>query len=305
MPPATQNLPKPRRHRMPQSRAGKVTLYAVMGCLGFAIAAVVILLILVSRTNVPLPEDLSAAQAQTTLVTYADGSPLGAIQAQNRTIIPLSQVPPQVKDAVLAAEDKNYYREPGVSVPGILRAAFTDLTHHRLQAGGSTITQQYVKNAFVGNSRTFSRKLKEAIVAFKLNQRYSKDDILGFYLNTIYFGRGAYGIEAASQTYFGVPTSKLTTAQGAVLAGSIRSPEFLDPSLNPTDAMTRWHQVVSAMVRDGFLPSDQAATMTFPAVRPRSAGAPGGKGTLSDEAGYLLELVRSELQARQFTSQQS
>jgi membrane peptidoglycan carboxypeptidase len=137
-----------------------------------------------------------------------------------------------------------------------------------------------------------------------LSRRYSKDQILEFYLNTIYFGRGAYGIEAAAETYFGIPASRLSAAQGAVLASSIRSPEMLDPSLDPADAMARWHWVIAGMVTDGALPADQASTLAYPAVRPRGAGGPNGQGRLAGETGYLLDMVRAELEARHFTPQQ-
>ena len=112
-------------------------------------------------------------------------------------------MPAQVKWDVLAAEDRNYYSEPGVSIKGTLRAALTDLTGGDTQ-GGSGITQQYVKNAYLTSEQTLSRKLKELAIAVKLDREYSKDQILEYYLNTIYFGRGAYGIQAAAQAYFGI-----------------------------------------------------------------------------------------------------
>ena len=275
----------------------------MFGPLGLLAVALVALIVFAARTKVPLPETLP--QAQTTLVTMADGSPLGSLQGeQNRIDIPLAQVPVPVRAAVLAAEDRNYYHEPGVSVTATIRAALTDLVHFRLEAGGSTITQQYVKNAYVGNRRTLGRKLQEAVIAVKLSRRYSKDQILEFYLNTIYFGRGAYGIEAAAETYFGIPASQLSAAQGAVLASSIRAPEMLDPSLDPTDALARWHYVIDGMVTDGALPADQVSALAYPAVRPRGAGGPNGQGRLAGKTGYLLDMVRAELEARHFTAQQ-
>ena len=118
--------------------------------------------------------------------------------------------------------------------------------------GGSTITQQYVKNAFLTSDQTFSRKFQELFLAIKLDNNYSKEQILENYLNTIYFGRGAYGIEAAANTYFGVPAAKLTAQQGAVLAVLIRSPSRYDPAANPNDAADRWGKVLDAMVAGGL-----------------------------------------------------
>ena len=288
------------RPHLPQSRWGRVALF---GPLAFAAIVVVGLIILVSRTNVPLPESLP--QAQTTLVTAADGSPLGSLQGeQNRIDIPLAQVPVPVRDAVLAAEDRNYYHEAGVSIPGIIRAAVSDIVHRRIEAGGSTITQQYVKNAYLTSQRTLTRKLREAIIAIKINQRYSKNQVLEFYLNTIYFGRGAYGIEAASETFFGVPAAQLNVAQGAVLASSIQAPEYLDPSVNPGPAKSRWDYVINGMVKDRALTADQAAATAYPPVRPRGAGGIGGRGRLAGPSGYVLDMVRAELEARHFTTGQ-
>jgi membrane peptidoglycan carboxypeptidase len=288
------------RPHVPRSRWGRVALFGPLAALLVVTVAVVIL---VARTKVPLPETLP--QAQTTLVSYADGSPLGSLQGeQNRIVIPLTQVPVHVRDAVLAAEDRNYYHEPGISIPGIVRAAVSDLLSGRLGAGGSTITQQYVKNAYLTSRRTFTRKVREAIIAVKIDRRYSKDRVLEFYLNTIYFGRGAYGIEAAAETYFGIPAAQLDVPQGAMLAASIQAPEYLDPSVNPGPAMTRWHYVISGMVKDGSLPAGQASGIADPAVRPRGAGGVGGRGRLAGETGYLIDMVRIELEARHFTTQQ-
>jgi len=239
----------------------------VVGAVGVGV-----LVALYATTPVPLPGQLRSAQG--TVVTMADGSQLGVIaNEQDRTIIPLAQVPGVVRQAVLAAEDRHFYSEPAISVPGIARAALSDVIHRRIVAGGSTITQQYVKNAYLGSERTLSRKLREAMIAVKLERRDSKDQILGLYLNTIYFGRGAYGIEAASETYFGIPAARLDAAQGAVLAALIQAPELLDPSVDAAPAIARWHYVLTGMVKDHALTAQAAAALPYPAVRPRGAGA--------------------------------
>src|SRR5207302_1281696 len=121
------------------------------------------------------------------------------------------------QQAVIAIEDKNFYHEGGVSYSGILRAAIADLRHRQIQQGGSTITQQYVKLVITGSQQSFARKLREAIIAQKLAHQYTKPQILEKYLNTVYFGNGAYGAQAAAATYWGIPASKLSTLQSATL----------------------------------------------------------------------------------------
>ena len=181
-------------------------------------------------TDVPRPRTLPLPQVAT--IQYSDGSTLARIGDQDRTIVHLDQVPEQVRYDVLAAEDRGFYSEPGVSITGTLRAAFTDLTGGDTQ-GGSGITQQYVKNAYLNDSRTLTRKLKELMIAVKLAREYTKDQILEFYLNTVYFGRGAYGIQAAAQAFFGEDVSKLNVAQGALLAGAAARAELLRPGGQP------------------------------------------------------------------------
>src|SRR3712207_4218409 len=154
---------------------------------------------------------------------------------ENRTNVGLDQIAEPARNAVLAAENRNFYSDPGISFTGIVRAAWNNLTGGSTQ-GGSPITQQYVKNAYLTADPTPSRKFQELFLAIKLDNNFSKDEILENYLNTIYFGRGAYGIEAAGDTYFDVHASELTPEQGAVLAVLIRSPSNYDPEENPEGA---------------------------------------------------------------------
>ncbi|MDQ2796317.1 MAG: transglycosylase domain-containing protein, partial [Actinomycetota bacterium] len=157
---------------------------------GLMITAIVLFYTL---TDVPRPEDLPLPQVAT--IQYADGSTLAKIGNVDRTNVHLDQVPPSTRWAVLAAEDRTFYTDSAVSIRGTLRAALADVTGGNRQ-GGSCITHQYVKNGYLSNSPTLSRKLKELMIAVKLSREYSKDQILEFYLNTVYFGRGAYGIQA-------------------------------------------------------------------------------------------------------------
>jgi penicillin-binding protein 1A len=188
------------------------------------------------------------ALAQTSFVFAADGSMITPLHAeQNRVIVSLSKIPENIRNAVVAIEDKRYYDHMGIDVKALLRAAYVDATTGRIVEGGSTITQQYVKNAYTGDEQTLSRKFREAVLAYQLEQTLSKDEILANYLNTVYFGNGAYGIQAAAETYFGRPASKLTLAQAALLAGLIAAPAAFDPVVRPNLATTRRNQVLTQM----------------------------------------------------------
>jgi len=194
-------------------------------------------------------------EGETTFITDSTGARLATIDnGQNRVPVSLSQVPPVVVKAVLDTEDHSYYHHGALDPVGILRAAYDDLRGEPLQ-GGSTIAQQYVKQVYVGTERTFLRKLKEAAVAVRLERELSKNQILERYLNTIYFGRGAYGVEAASQAYFGKDVSRLDLNDGAYLAGLIRSPDTADADVDPGVANERRNVSLNEMVRYGDLTS--------------------------------------------------
>jgi membrane peptidoglycan carboxypeptidase len=217
------------------------------------------------KTTIPNVNALSAEQATT--IYYSNGhTVLARIGDTNRTDVPLSQVPLTTQHAVLAAEDRNFYSEPGISPTGIVRALLVDLKGGDISQGGSTITQQYVKNAYLSPHRTLTRKLKEILIATKLARTTSKSTILDDYLNTIYYGRGAYGIEAASKAYFDVDVSDLTVAQSALLAAVIRGPSYYDPVLkaNRPAAKARWQYVIDGMVSRGWLSQAKADRLKFP-----------------------------------------
>ncbi|MDQ2723254.1 MAG: transglycosylase domain-containing protein, partial [Actinomycetota bacterium] len=190
--------------------------------------------------KVPQPSDLKTNQVATIFAQDGKTQLARLVPFEgNRTDVTISDVPTHVRFAVLSAEDRTFYSNPGFSVSGTARAALNDVTGGDRQ-GGSTITQQYVKNALTGDDQTLTRKLKELVTSTKLARQTSKDDILAAYLNTIYFGRGSYGIAAAAKTYFGKSTKDLSVAEGAVLAASIRSPSALDPTDHPEAAQQRW-----------------------------------------------------------------
>ncbi len=175
-------------------------------------------------------------------------------------------MPKQVQEAHLAAEDRDFYQNSGISPSGIARAVWVGL-HGGQTQGGSTITQQYVKNYFLTQDQTLTRKLKEIVISIKIAKQESKDTILVNYLNTIYYGRGAYGVETAARAYFGKDVSQLTVSQGALLASVIRGPSYYDPRLGPQEkanAESRWHYVINGMVTKGWLTKAEAAQGDVP-----------------------------------------
>jgi penicillin-binding protein 1A len=177
---------------------------------------------------------------------------------EDRTNVPLDEVPRVVVDAVLATEDRDLFNHGGVEPVGIGRAHYNDLRGRGVQQGGSTITQQYVKNVYLNSERSVTRKLKEAVLAVKLERELSKEEILGRYLNTIYFGRGAYGVAAASRAYFGKDVRTIGIPEGAYLAGLIRSPEKADARSNPEEASRRRDLALTAMQDEGMITPEEA-----------------------------------------------
>jgi penicillin-binding protein 1A len=204
--------------------------------------------------NLPDPTKPLKGTDLTTRVLDRNGKAITSLFAdQNRTYVALKDIPRTLQEAVISTEDQRYYEHPGVDVIGMLRALWTDIRAGAQVQGGSTITQQYVKQAFVGDERSLKRKLSEAILAYRLEQEYGKDKILEMYLNTIYFGHGAYGVETAAQTYFGKPVQQLTVAEAAMIAGVIKSPARYSPYLDPTAAKDRRDTVLGQMRDQGYI----------------------------------------------------
>jgi penicillin-binding protein 1A len=192
---------------------------------------------------------------------------------QDRVNVKLADVPQVLIDAVLASEDRDFYSHGGVDPLGVLRALWHDIRNEGSTQGGSTITQQYVKNAYLTNERTFTRKIKEAVLSIKLEQQFSKDEILERYLNTVYFGRGSYGVGAATRTWFGHDLSTITLPEAAYLAGLIRSPESADATTNEKEATFRRNSVLEAMFETKKIDQQQRdAAEKLPWVGPEAAG---------------------------------
>lgn len=250
----------------------------------------------------PIPDTTQPrATAQGSVIYYRDGRTVLARQGVNRKNVSLEQIPRDVRNAVIAAENRSFYEDKGVSVKGTFRAMWSTLTGQQLQ-GGSTITQQMVRNYYSGLSqeRSIVRKLKEVMISLKVDQSKSKDWVLEQYLNTIYFGRGADGIQAAADAYFRKDVSRLTLAEGAYLAAVIQQPSrFASPEGADLDAArARWRSVVDGMVQTGTVTAEQAAATVFPELK-KSKPVFVPKG----QEGYMLDQVAAELKRRGYTDE--
>lgn len=180
-------------------------------------------------------------------------------QPKEITYIPFSSIPQSAQEAVIASEDKTFYTNNGFSITGVARAFITNLFAGRIVEGGSTITQGLAKNAFLDQSRNYMRKYQEIVLAAELNRRFSKQDVLEMYLNSVYFGEGAFGIENAAQAYFGIPASQLSLAQSSMLIGLLPAPSAYSPLSNPDDkAKIRQQYVLGEMVEEGYITQEQA-----------------------------------------------
>ncbi|MFD0974927.1 transglycosylase domain-containing protein, partial [Plantactinospora endophytica] len=254
-------------------------------------------------TNVPMPDQLPLPLA-TTIYAANKKNIVAKLGDENRQIVTSKQIPAHVQRAVAAAEDRNFYRHDGVDYVGIARAAWNNFTGGSKQ-GASTITQQYARNAYENlQDDSYQRKVKEAILASKLNDQFDKDEIMQHYLNTIYFGRGAYGIEIAALTYFNKSASKLTVAEGAVLAAVIKQPQIdtstghkgFDPADNPEEAKGRWEYVLNGMVEEKWLTPEERAKTAYPKIQPRkSANEAFGVKT---PRGNVVNYVKAEMAER-------
>lgn len=261
---------KSRPARAPQARRPKKKW--VKPVIGGSIAAVLLapfLAFMVAYIVTDVPEPSELVTKQVSQIFASDGkTQLARIVPPdgNRTEVPIDKIPEVTRNAVLAAEDREFYTNSGFSFTGFGRAILGQLTGDASAGGGSTITQQYVKNMVVGNDYSYMRKAKELVYSVKMANEWSKDEVLGAYLNTIYFGRNAYGIDAAAHAYFGVPASELNVGQSAMLAATIQRPSQLDPWSNRVEAEQRWNYVLDGMVGEGWLDPNERAGVVFPEV---------------------------------------
>jgi membrane peptidoglycan carboxypeptidase len=263
--------------------------------LGVVLALLGVLSVAVLYKAIDVPSPNAAFQTQTTHVYYRGGNQeVGQFAQQKRDSIPYAEMPQNVKDAVVAAEDRTFWTNPGIDLKGILRAAFSNARGNDTQ-GASTITQQYVKILYLTQEHSYKRKIKEAIVARKVAKENSKDEVLEGYLNTIYFGRGAYGIQAAAVTWFGKDAKDLTLGEAAVLASVINNPTLYDPANgehNKESLENRVKHVLNGMVEMGKITRNEAdrAGAKLPEFAQGKT-----QSTFAGQRGHAMALVKSEL----------
>ncbi|MFI0213358.1 transglycosylase domain-containing protein [Streptomyces lydicus] len=239
--------------------------------------------------NVDIPDENELAAQEATVYYWADGSQMVSVGAVNRQNVTLGNVPDSVENSVIAAENATFYSDPGISFQGIARAVVNMVSGEETQ-GGSTITQQYVKNTYLSQDQTVTRKVKEFIISLKVSNQKSKQDILRGYLNTSWFGRGSYGIQAAAHAYYGIDASKLDPSQGALLAALLKGSEQYDPGLSKANhqrAVERWSWILDRQVATGKMSEEERAKYrTFP--EPRSPAKPTSQ---AGQTGYLVDVA--------------
>ncbi len=252
----------------------------------------------VAFTTIPEPNDVS--RSEKTIVYWNDGeSELGRLGESNRISVPFDEMPESLRYATLAAEDREFYSHGGFDPMALVRAGWNDLSGGTTQ-GGSTITQQYAKNAFLSHEQTLTRKARELLLSVKLETEVSKDQILENYLNTIYFGRGAYGVETAAQAYFGKSADDLNLSQSAALAAIIQAPSAYEPETNAEQLEARFNYVIDGMLEQGWITKTEANEAAFPKFKKAKTVRSSLKGT----NGYLLESVNREMLRRGYTEEQ-
>ncbi len=253
--------------------------------------------------SIPTLEELTPSQIAETSKVYAlDGSLLTEFHAEeNREIVPFNKISKNIKDAIIAVEDKRYYDHQGVDYRRIIGAFVADIKSREIVQGGSTITQQYVKNVYFNPEQTLRRKINEAAIAIQIERNYTKDKILEMYLNTIYFGAGSYGIEKAAQTYFGISANELDVPQAALLAGLVRSPENYNPLNNIENAKSRRNLVLKLMNEQGFIDNDIYLESLSAPVQLNKKGAESSSLEESRFAPYFIDFVKQQLYDKKFS----
>lgn len=298
------NAPKGHRPKTPRTGGKrrhsplKIILAVIGGLIGAAlVAGIGAFVYLWATTEIPQPEKF--ALAQKTTVYYSDGTTeIGSFAEQNRDIIQCTDLPEYIGNAVVASENRTFYTDKGIDLKGIARALINNITTGSRQ-GGSTITQQYAERYYMGETTSYVGKAREAVLALKIAQSEDKSEVLCNYMNTIYLGRGAYGIQAAAKAYFNKDAKDLTMPEAALLAGIIPSPSTWDPANDPEQAEARFERVVKIMAEDGYISKQEAAEATMPQTVEHSQ-----EDTLGGPNGYLLTMARDELVAtKSFTKE--
>lgn len=246
--------------------------------------------------SVDIPDENAGIHREANVYYWSDGTQMVSTGEVNRQNVELDQIAPAAVNAVIAAENETFYDDSGVSPKGLARAAVNMVRGQETQ-GGSTITQQYVKNTYLSQDQTVTRKVKEFVIALKVDRKKSKEEILEGYLNTSWFGRGANGIEAAAHAYYGIPAEKLDPGQGAFLAAMLKGAELYDPAggkANRERARGRWAWILDRQVDVGLMTEkERAKHRTFPEPRRQSRST-----SLGGQTGYLVDVANKYLKQR-------
>ncbi|WP_318657862.1 transglycosylase domain-containing protein [Streptomyces aureocirculatus] len=249
--------------------------------------------------TVDVPDENAAARREANVYYWADGTQMVSIGAVNRQNVPLEDIPESVRNAVIAAENASFYSDSGVDPQGLGRAVVNMVKGQETQ-GGSTITQQYVKNTYLSQDQTMTRKVREFVISLKVDQRKSKDEILQGYLNSSWFGRGANGVEAAAHAYYGIPARQLDASQGALLAALLKGAELYDPSVSAANhrrAEARWSWILDRQVAVGRMSAKERARyekFPEPLKESRSTSLSGDHG----QTGYLVDVANKYVRQR-------
>jgi penicillin-binding protein 1A len=280
------NSPKPRR-RGGGSLLSRLAYWALVVGI-WALLAGGGAIVLVASTLPPIQLLEVPKRPPTVEIVGYDGRPLTARGEMSGTDVPIKELPPYLPRAFIAIEDRRFYNHFGVDPVGLARAAVANVLHRGVSQGGSTITQQLAKNLFLTQQRTIWRKMQELVLALWLERKFSKTEILELYLNRVYFGAGAYGVEAAAQRYFGKPARQVKVAEAAMLAGLVKSPSRLAPNRNPQGAERRAKAVLAAMAELDFV----TATMARSALaQPARAIKPAGAGSINYVADWIMDVL--------------
>jgi penicillin-binding protein 1A len=285
--PARRETTRERGRATPRRKRGWGRLFYWVFVLGLWGVIGVTGLVAYEASQLPAIQNLAIPERPPTVIIQAqDGKTIAARGDMRGAAVPLRALPPYLPQAFIAIEDRRFYSHFGIDLLGLARAVVVNLTSGRLREGGSTLTQQLAKNLFLTQERTLSRKIQEVILALWLETKYSKNEIVELYVNRVYFGAGAYGVEAAAQRYFGKSARQVTLSEAAMLAGLVKSPSALAPTRNLKGAQERAELVIAAMQDAGFITPAMAATAT---ARPAVLSKNQGQETAAYAADWIME----------------
>ena len=294
------SAPPPRRGKpsKPQPRGWRL-FFRRLFVWGFSLGLIGVLSLVVAvglaAQSLPNYDQLKASQNEQMIVVRArDGTQIVSLGPSYGKWLPTAQIPQVMKDAILSTEDRRYYSHIGIDPVGVARSFYVRYQQGRFRQGGSTITQQLARTVFLNNSRTFGRKVREAVLALALEWKFSKDQILELYLNKVYFGGGAYGIDSASRKFFGHPGSNLSLPEAAIIAGLVKAPSHYAPTADAEAAVNRAQVVLGLMVENRKVSADQARGADLKGIKFAQEGGQNSVRYFTDWALPQLDLLLGE-----------